>query len=100
VLGRRLPGVGDLGNLLLGAVQGGWACFGINGGEKACESLRGWAVLIGRLERGQAAILGGGSGKGLVSENAVVVQLEGPYLLRLRANFWGLVMVRSEVSKL
>jgi hypothetical protein len=42
----------------------------------------------------------GGSGKGLVFEMAAKEPLRRPYLLGLRANFEGLVMVRFEVSNL
>lgn len=77
----------------------GWACSGIDGGEKACGSLQGWAVLRGWLERDLGAILRGGSGKGLVFEKVCPEAMEGLYLLGLRTNFGGLVMVRFEVSK-
>jgi len=45
------------------------------------------------------AILRGGSGKGLVFRKGEGRVLEAPYLLGLRTNFGGLVMVRFEVSK-
>ncbi len=45
------------------------------------------------------AIPRGGSGKGLVFRKGGVGVLEAPYLLGVRANFGGLVMVRFEVSK-
>lgn len=78
----------------------GWACSGIAGGEKACESLQGWAFLRDLLDRNLGGILRGGSGKGLVFEMAAQERLRRPYLLGLGANFGGLVMVRYEVSNL
>ena len=45
-------------------------------------------------------ILRGGSGKGLVFEMVAREPLRCPYLLVLRANFGGLVMVRSVVGNL
>ena len=78
----------------------GWACSGIDRSEKACESLRGWAVFSDGLERGLRAILRGGSGKGLVFKKGEEGVLWVPYLLGMRANFGRLVMVRFEVSEM
>ena len=78
----------------------GWACSGIKGDEKACESLQEWAVLRRQLERSLRWILRGGSGKGLVFKKGEEGVLWVPYLLGMRANFGRLVMVRFEVSEM
>jgi len=70
------------------------------GVEKACGSLHEWGKCHGLSRRSQAAIFRGRSGKGLVFQNGVGGVLRTPYLLGLRANFGGLVMVRLKVSKL
>lgn len=77
----------------------GWACSGGVGRGKACESLRGWAVLQKVTGAQPGTILRGGSGKGLVFRNGGRGDLQAPYLLGLKANFEGLVMVRFEVRK-
>lgn len=68
--------------------------------EKACGSLHEWGKYQGVSGRSQTAISRGHSGKGLVFQNRVRGVLRGPYLLGLRANFEGLVMVRFRVSKM
>ena len=65
------------------------------GVEKACGSLREWAKCQGLSRRSQAAIFSDRSGKGLIFQNGEGGVLRAPYLLGLRANFGGLVMVLS-----
>ena len=76
------------------------ACSGIDGGEKACESLQGRAVLRRLLECSVGWNLKGGSGRGLVFKMAAQERMSRPCLLGFLANFGGLVVVRSEVSNL
>ena len=65
---------------------------------KACGSLHEWGKCQGLSRGAQAAIFRGRSGKGLVFQNGAGGVLQAPYLLGLRANFGGLVVVRSRVS--